>query len=205
MPGKGGCGAASGSGGGAGSPGLGKACSYFCPRFPYQSCSSDFENPRDCLDQCQGGFGLGPWCEYALVDFLVCAAPFLNPNAVCMDDGQFCYGPGCTLDAFNACAAQYFALAECERNPRPVPPCPPPPNPPLPPNCSQGVGVGPDMCERVTDCPNVQYLTQCYYEFEGDNSWLCDCYLNGNYRTTVGANGNVGTVCQTAAAICGFP
>jgi hypothetical protein len=203
--GKGGCGAASGSGGAGGSPGLGKACTMFCSSFPYRSCPGDFGGPLECLQNCQNGFNLGAWCEYALVEFLVCASQHLDPNAMCSQQGDLCYGPGCTLDAVNACAAQYFTLLECQDNPRPVPPCPPPPDPPVPPNCVQGTSIGPGSCQRVTECPNGYYSTECDYEDEGDDSWLCDCYFNGNYVTSVGVNGSSSTVCQTAASFCGFP
>jgi hypothetical protein len=206
--GKGGCGAAAGSGGtggSSGSPGLGKACTMFCSSYPYTSCRSDFEGPLDCLQKCQDGFNLGAWCEYALVEFLYCASQYLDPNAMCSQQGDLCYGPGCTLDAVNACATQYFALLECQDNPRPVPPCPPPPDPPVPPNCVRGTSGGPDSCQQVTECPNAYFSTECYYEYQGDDSWLCDCYLNGNYVNTVGVNGSSRTVCQTASSYCGFP
>lgn len=206
--GKGGCGAASGSagtGGSSGSPGLGKACSMFCSRYPYASCPSDFGGPRECLLSCSQGFDVGPWCQYPLVEFLNCASQFLDPNAMCSQQDDLCYGPGCMLDAMNQCWGQYVTLLACTENPRPVPPCPPPPDRPVPPNCVRGGSGGPDFCQQVTECPNVYYSTECYYEFEGNGSWLCDCYLNGNYLTTVGANGSSSNVCQTAASYCGFP
>ena len=206
--GKGGCGAASGTGGtggSSGSPALGKACTMFCSSYPHASCPSDFGSPRECLLNCSQGFNLGPWCEYALVEFLYCASQFLDPNAMCSRQNDFCYGPGCTFDAVSNCAESYFALLECQENPRPVPPCPPPPDPPVPPNCVRGGSGGPDFCQQVTECPNAYFSTECYYEFQGDDSWLCDCYLNGNYIDTVGANGSSSTVCQAASRYCGFP
>jgi hypothetical protein len=206
--GKGGCGAVSGSagtGGSAGSPGLGKACSTFCSRYPYASCPADFGGPRDCYLNCLAGYDFGSWCEYPLVEFLNCASQFLDPNAMCTQQGEFCYGPGCTFEAVTQCLEQYFALLECVENPRPIPPCPPPPDPPVPPNCVRGVSGGPDFCQQDTQCPNAYFSTECYYEFQGNNTWLCDCYLNGSYITTVDASGSSSTVCQTASRYCGFP
>ncbi len=203
VAGKGGCGASSGTGGG-GSPGLYKACSLFCTRYPYATCASDFEGPQDCLNKCQDGFNIGPWCEYALVDFLMCAGPVLNPNAMCVQQDELCYGPGCTLDAFNACANQYLTLLDCVDTPRPLPPCPPPPNPPVPPNCSQGAGYGDGYCERVTSCPSVEYMTQCWVEPERGSIWSCECSLNGRL-TQVSTSGNSMDPCREGAALCGFP
>jgi hypothetical protein len=119
-----GCGASSGSGGG-GSPGLGKACSYFCSRFP-QSCPSDWANPGECFAECQSGFGLGNWCNDALSAFLICMGGALNPDAACMVSSDLqCYGAGCTTDAISQCYPQYEGLLNCVSNPRPLPPCPP--------------------------------------------------------------------------------
>ena len=47
----------------SGSPALGKACSLFCPRFPYSSCSADFDGPPDCSLEVPGRVRLRPWCE----------------------------------------------------------------------------------------------------------------------------------------------
>jgi hypothetical protein len=104
-----------------------------------------------------------------------------------------------------ACADPYSALLECMNNPRPLPPCPPPPNPPLPPNCSQGTGVGNGVCERITECPNVHYFTECYDGFDETLGWGCNCYLNGEYRATVNVSYGVGDACRAGAAYCGFP
>jgi hypothetical protein len=202
VAGKGGCGAVSGSGGG-GSPALGKACSVFCPRFPYLSCPSDFESPRDCLEKCQNGFGLGSWCDYALYDFLVCASGYLNPQAMCVVQGDVCYGPGCTVDAVNGCLEQYLALGDCQDSPRPLPPCPPPPNPPLPPNCGQVGSTSPDYCLRETTCPNLRLTTQCFPQFDVNASYYCDCFSNGEFLGSVQTSGTMDP-CQAGAALCGF-
>jgi hypothetical protein len=205
VAGKGGCGAASGAGGSSGSPALGKACATFCPRYPYASCGevSDFEGPRDCLSKCQNRFALNPWCDYALVEFLNCASSYLNPNAMCIvSDGQ-CYGPGCVVDAVNACAFQYVNLLECQDTPRPVPPCPPPPNRPLPPGCTLGTGVGPDYCVRQTSCPMGNFMTECFSEFNAERTWLCDCYRNDVWEGSVGSSSTM-DVCATGAQLCGY-
>jgi hypothetical protein len=204
VTGKGGCGAASGAGGSAGSPALGQACAAFCPRYPYAQCGGDFEGPRDCLSKCQNHFGLGAWCDYALVQFLNCAAGQLDPNAMCVvSDGQ-CYGPGCVVDAVNACAFEYIALLECVDNPRPLPPCPPPPNRPLPPNCGQSTSYYPDYCMRETYCPTANFLTECNYEYDDAGSWLCDCYRNGDFEGSVGTSSVSMDVCAAGAALCGY-
>jgi hypothetical protein len=203
VTGKGGCGAASGSGGGKGSPSLGKACALFCPTYPYASCPSDFEGPRDCLAKCQNGFGLGSWCQAELVNFLVCASNYLDPNAMCIVQGDQCYGPGCTVDAINSCATEYIDLLECQDSPRPLPPCPPPPNRPLPPNCSQGASVGPDYCARETACPNVDYKTECYPQYDDIGSWICNCSTNGVYLGSVVAGPSM-DACAAGALLCGY-
>jgi hypothetical protein len=205
MAGKGGCGAASGSGGSAGSPALGKACAAFCPRYPYASCGSvsDFEGPRDCLNKCQNSFGLSPWCDYALVDFLNCAGSYLNPNAMCIvSDGQ-CYGPGCVVDAVNACAFEYVALLDCQDSPRPLPPCPPPPNRPLPPGCSLGGAEGPGYCMRETSCPMGNFMTECFFQGDPQSTYYCDCIRNGIYEYSVEVPTTT-DVCATAAQRCGY-
>ena len=204
MAGKGGCAGASGSGGSAGSPGLGKACSYFCSRFPSQSCPSDFGSTAECNAECLSGFGIDSWCHYALVDFLICAGGVLNPGAVCMvgTDGQ-CYGPGCTVDAINQCGAQLEALTLCLANPPPVPPCPPPIRP-LPPNCAQGESIAPDYCSRETSCPNQNYLTHCYSQFDETQSSYCECYFNGVYQNAVTTNYQYPNTCAAGAALCGY-
>jgi hypothetical protein len=205
MPGKGGCGAASGSGGSAGSPALGKACATFCPRYPYASCGevSDFEGPRDCLNKCQNSFGLSPWCDYALVEFLNCAGSYLNPNAMCLVSGGQCYGPGCVVDAVNACAFQYVALLDCQDSPRPVPPCPPPPGRPVPPGCTVSGGQGPGDCHRETICPMVDFMTECERDSPMSNYWYCYCYRNGVFETSVETQ-TTPDVCATGAQLCGY-
>jgi hypothetical protein len=205
VAGKGGCGAASGAGGSSGSPALGKACATFCPRYPYASCGgvSDFEGPRDCLGKCQNGFGLSSWCEYALVDFLNCAASYLNPNAMCIVSNGQCYGPGCVVDAVNACAFQYVTLLECQDTPRPIPPCPPPPNRPLPPGCSLSAGQGPGDCQRETSCPMGNFLTECERDSSTSRDWYCNCYRNGVYEQSVQTLTSTDT-CATAAQLCGY-
>ena len=203
--GKGGCGAASGSGGSAGSPALGKACASFCPRYPYAACGgvSDFEGPRDCLSKCQNSFGLSPWCDYALVDFLNCATSYLNPNAMCIVSGGQCYGPGCVVDAVNACAQQYVNLLDCQDSPRPLPPCPPPPNRPLPPGCSLGASQGTNYCMRDTACPMGDFMTECFLEDDLRGTWLCDCFRNGVYEGSVDSPSTT-DVCATGAQRCGY-
>ncbi len=201
VAGKGGCGAASGAGGSAGSTGLLQACASFCPRYPYASCASDFEGPRDCLAKCQQRFGLDPWCEYALVDFLACAGSYLNPNAMCIQSDGQCYGPGCVVDAVNACAFQYASLLQCQDNPRPIPPCPPPPNRPVPPGCGLGASEGSGFCSRETLCPMENFLTECYPSPEG--IWYCECYRNGVYEVTVGVASTT-DVCYAGAGLCGY-
>jgi hypothetical protein len=199
----GGCGAVSGTGGSAGSPGLSKSCSLFCTRFPYASCPSDFDGAQDCLTQCRDGFGISPWCQDALTDFLVCTGQALNPNAMCVSTGGgSCSGPGCLEDALIKCADSYLALIECESTPRPIPPCPPPDRP-LPPNCGQGYGVGPDSCMRETSCPGMYQTTECYYQYDAGGFWACNCLVNGNLFTSVSLSSSADP-CASAAATCGF-
>jgi hypothetical protein len=203
--GRGGCAGAAGAGGAGGSVSLGKACSYFCSNFPSQSCPSDFGSTPECNAECLSGFGIDAWCHYALVDFLICAGGVLNPGAVCMvgTDGQ-CYGPGCTVDAVTRCGAELDALTLCLSNPRPPPPCPPPPPRPLPPNCGQASGIGPDYCSRETSCPNQNYLTECYPQYDVNQTWYCECYFNGVYQNSVTTNYQYPDTCQAGAALCGY-
>jgi hypothetical protein len=205
VTGTGGCGAASGSGGSSGSPALGKACSLFCSRFPYSTCSTDLDGPADCITQCRAGFGFSSWCEAPLTDFLMCAGQVLDPNALCDEQGEgACGGPGCFSDAVISCSFEYYALSDCAASPRPLPPCPPPPNPPLPPECGQAQSWENGYCSRETFCASgLTTMTECYYLFDSANQWACECYANGYAIGSLTANGTTGDACQQAAAFCG--
>ena len=206
VTGKGGCGAASGSGGSSGSPALGKACSHFCTRFPYSSCSTDLEGPSDCIAQCRAGFGFGSWCQAPLTDFLICAGFALNPGATCDEQGgNACAGPGCLSDALISCAFEYDALLQCEASPRPLPPCPPPPDPPLPPGCTREGGSGDGFCTRSTFCASgFTAATECHYLFDPAGTWNCQCYVNGENIGSMTSIGQTGDQCREAAISCGL-
>ena len=193
-----GCGAVSGTGGSAGSPTLYKSCSLFCTRFPYATCPSDFGGPQECLADCRDGFGITPWCQSALEDFLICTGFALEPNAMCVPSSSGgCSGPGCFDDALARCEDSYLSLLNCASSPRPDP-CPT-----VPPNCGQAMSVGPDSCLRETMCPGAYQATECYYQYDSGGWWECDCRINGSLYTSVSTQSDADP-CARAAAACGF-